>query len=44
MKETKSRDIYETDSVWWYNQLRHTTKEKYDNNGKSWYFWFDDDI
>ena len=35
--------IYETDSIWWYNHLRHTTAEKYDNNGKGWYFQFDDD-
>ena len=23
--------------------LKHTTTEKYDNNGKGWYFRFDDD-
>ena len=32
----------ETDSSWWYNHLRHTTAEKYDNKGKGWYFRFDD--
>ena len=36
-------DIYETDSIWWYSHLRHTTTGKYDNNGKGWYFRFDDD-
>ena len=25
------------------NISRHTTTEKYDNNGKGWYFRFDDD-
>ena len=38
-----SRDIYESDSIWRYNHLRHTTTEKYENNGNGWYFWFDDD-
>ena len=36
-KETQqqnSRDIYETDSIRWYNHLRLTTIEKYDNSGK----------
>ena len=32
-----------TDKIWWYNHLRHTTTEKYENNGKGWYFPFDDD-
>ena len=27
------RDIYETNSILWYNHLKHTTTEKYDNNG-----------
>ena len=39
-------DIYkymkETDSIWWYNHNRHTTKEKYDNKVKGLNFWFDD--
>ena len=34
---------YETDSTWWYGHLRHTTTEKYDINGKSLYFRFNDD-
>ena len=38
------RDIYETDSIWWYNHIRDTTIEKYGNNRKSTYIWFDDDI
>ena len=33
---------YEIDSIWWYNYLRHTTMEKYDNNVKGWYFRFVD--
>ena len=33
-----SGDIYEIDSIWWYNHLRHTTTEKYDSNGESWYY------
>ena len=36
-------DTYETDSVRWYDHLRHTTMEKFDNNGKGWYFRFDCD-
>ena len=39
-----SRDIYVIDDrIWQYNHLRHTTTEKYDNNGKGGYFRFDDD-
>ena len=30
--------------IWWFNHLRHTTTEKYDNNGKGLYFRFDYDI
>ena len=41
-KPQLSRDIYETDSIWGHNQIRHTTTEN-DNNGKGWYFRFDDD-
>ena len=37
------RDIYETNSILWYNHLKHMTTEKYDNNGTAWYFRFDDD-
>ena len=44
--ETKSqfsRDIYVIDDrIWLYHHLRHTTTEKYDNNGKGGYFRFDD--
>ena len=39
-----SRDIYEaTDRIVWYNHLRLTTAEKYDNDEKGWYFRFDND-
>ena len=39
-----SQDIYVIDDrIWLYNHLRHTTTEKYDNNGKGGYFRFDDD-
>ena len=31
------------DRIWYNKHLRHTTTEKYDNNGKGWYFRFDDD-
>ena len=31
------------DRIWEYNHLRHTTTEKYDDNGKGGYFRFDDD-
>ena len=45
--ETKtqlSRYLFEAvDRVWWYNQLKHTTTEKYENNGNCWYFWYDGD-
>ena len=46
--ETKTKlswDICEpTDKIWWYNHIRHTTTENYNNNVKGWYFLFDDDI
>ena len=29
--------------IWCYKHLRHTTTEKYDNNGKGGYFRYDDD-
>ena len=32
-----------SDRIWHNKHLRHTTTEKYDNNGKVWYFRFDDD-
>ena len=32
---------YEANNLWWYNHLRHTATEKYDNNKKDWYFRFD---
>ena len=35
--------MYGTDSIWRYNHLRHTATEKYDNNGKGWYFRSEDD-
>ena len=39
-----SRNIYAiSDRIWCNKHLRHTTTEKYDNNGKGWYFRFDDD-
>ena len=34
--------MYATDSIWWYNHLRHTITEKYDNNGEGWYFLIND--
>ena len=47
MMKTKfqfSRNIYATrDRIWCNKHLRHTTTEKYDNNGKGGYFRFDDD-
>ena len=30
-------------NILWYNHLRHTATEEYDNNGKDWYFRFGDD-
>ena len=42
-KTPLTRDIYETNSIWWYNHLGHTIMEKYDNNVRGWYFQFDDD-
>ena len=40
-KPLLSRNIYEPDCMRWYNHLRR--QGKYDNNGNSWYFRFDDD-
>ena len=38
------RNVYAiSDKIWCNIHLRHTTTEKYDNNGKSGYFLFDDD-
>ena len=37
-----SRNVYTiSDRIWWNKHLRHTTTEKYGNNGKG--GWFDDD-
>ena len=39
-----SRNVYAvSDRIWCNKHLRHTTTEKYDNNGKGGYFRFDDD-
>ena len=39
-----SRNVYAIrDRIWCNKHLRHTTTEKYDNNGKGWYFRFNDD-
>ena len=39
-----SRNIYAiSDRIWCNKHLRHTSTEKYDNNGKDGYFRFDDD-
>ena len=39
-----SRNVYAIrDKIWCNNHLRHMTTEKYDNNGKGWYFRFDND-
>ena len=39
-----SRNVYAISSGIWYNKhLRHTTTEKYDNNGRGGHFRFDDD-
>ena len=39
-----SRNVYAiNDRIWFNKHLRHTTTEKYDNNGKGGYFRFDDD-
>ena len=46
MKTTSrfSRNVYViSDRIWCNKHLRHTTTEKYDNNGKGGYFRFDDD-
>ena len=38
------RNVYAiSDRIWCNEHLRHTTTEKYDNNGKGGYFQFDDD-
>ena len=42
-KSRFSRNVYAiSDRIWCNKHLRHTTTEKYDN-GKGWYFRFDDD-
>ena len=39
-----SQNVYAiSNRIWCNKHLRHTTKEKYDNNGKGGYFWFDDE-
>ena len=39
-----SRNVYAiSDRMWCNKLLRHTSTEKYDNNGKGGYFRFDDD-
>ena len=39
-----SRNVYAiSNRIWFKKQLRHTTTEKYDDNGKGGYFRFDDD-
>ena len=39
-----SQNVYTiSDRIWCNKYLRHTTTEKYDNNGKGGYFRFDDD-
>ena len=39
-----SRNVYKiSDRIWCNTHLRHTTTEKYENNGKGGYFRFDDD-
>ena len=35
--------IYITDTINCYNHLRYATTERHKNNGKGWYFWFEDD-
>ena len=43
-KSQFSRNVFAIrDRIWCNKHLRHTTTEKYDNNGKCWYFRFDDD-
>ena len=43
-KSQFSRNVYAIpDRIWCNKHLRHTTTEKYDNNGKVLYFRFDDD-
>ena len=43
-KSRFSRNVYAiSDRVWRKSYLRHTTADKYDKNGKDWYFQFDDD-
>ena len=42
-KQMSTTIIYGTDSMRCYNHPRHTATEQYDNNGKDWYFRFDDD-
>ena len=43
-KSQFSRNVYAiSDRIWYNKHLKHTTTEKYDNNGKGWYLRFDDD-
>ena len=43
-KSQFSRNVYIIrDRIWCNKHLRHTTTEKYDNNGKGWYIRVDDD-
>ena len=43
-KSQFSRNVYVIhDRIWCNKHLRHKTTEKYDNNGKGWYYRFDDD-
>ena len=43
IKPQLSRDIHETEGIWWYNNhlTPHTTTEINVDNGKDWYFRFD---
>ena len=39
-----TQNVYAINNIIWCNKhLRHTTTEKYDNNGKGGYFRYDDD-
>ena len=35
--------VCETDRILWYKNLKHTTTENYENDGKDWYCRSDDD-
>ena len=42
-KSQFSRNVFAIhDKIWCNKHLRHTTMEKYDNNGKGWYIRYDD--